>query len=435
MLRTMLNVLALVLLSSNAYGVEVCYPPYGCFNNDAPFHRTLVQLPESPAQIGVQFQLYTRAQHANHDVISDTDASSIRTSTFDGTKKTIFIMHGYLESGSIHYMPKMVDTLLKVEDANVVVVHWKNGAKFPYHQASGNVRLVGVQAGHLVELMNRDFGLNFSNVHLIGFSLGAQIAGYAGRYLSGNNHKIARITGLDAAGPYFEYEHTDVRLDPSDAEFVDAIHTDSRSILIKGFGIHEPAGHVDFYPNGGYEQPDCRTLDNGVTQFFTCSHYRAVYYFTESIDPKGCQFLSYPCSSYDNFKKVKCTTCPTNGCPSMGYYASEHRGKVSGKFYLQTKGQQPFCANHYKITLHTATGLFADLSSGPVKMIITGQNHVSEELELPSKTLDAGSVVDFIVTTRYNLGSLERIKVWHEGFMDLWKLNKVVVQQFNTNNG
>ena len=69
---------------------------------------------------------------------------------------------------------------------------------------------------------------------------------------------------LDAAAPYYEYQHVDAKLDPTDADFVDVIHTDSRSILIKGFGIHEPAGHMDFYPNGGYEQPDCRSLDNGL---------------------------------------------------------------------------------------------------------------------------------------------------------------------------
>jgi pancreatic triacylglycerol lipase len=41
-----------------------------------------------------------------------------------------------------------------------------------------------------------------------------------------------------------------VRLDPTDAEFVDVIHTDSESILMGGYGMEQPVGHVDFYPNG-----------------------------------------------------------------------------------------------------------------------------------------------------------------------------------------
>ena len=69
--------------------------------------------------------------------------------------------------------------------------------------------------------------------------------------------------GLDAASPYYEFRPPVVRLDATDAEFVDAMHTDTKTIYIKGFGIEQRSGQVDTYPNGGYEQPNCRTLDNG----------------------------------------------------------------------------------------------------------------------------------------------------------------------------
>jgi len=62
---------------------------------------------------------------------------------------------------------------------------------------------------------------------------------------------------LDPAEPHFADTETEVRLDPSDAEFVDVIHTDAAAFISGGFGIKQPVGHVDFYPNGGEIQPGC----------------------------------------------------------------------------------------------------------------------------------------------------------------------------------
>uniref|UniRef100_A0A5F9D338 Lipase domain-containing protein n=1 Tax=Oryctolagus cuniculus TaxID=9986 RepID=A0A5F9D338_RABIT len=71
-------------------------------------------------------------------------------------------------------------------------------------------------------------GYSPSNVHVIGHSLGAHAAGEAGRRTNG---AIGRITGLDPAEPYFQDTPELVRLDPSDAQFVDAIHTDAAPII------------------------------------------------------------------------------------------------------------------------------------------------------------------------------------------------------------
>lgn len=69
-------------------------------------------------------------------------------------------------------------------------------------------------------------------------------------------------TGLDPAGPFFPLNDTSSRLDTSDAEFVDVIHTDSGDLGGNELGMEEPIGHVDFYPNGGADQPGCFHLGN-----------------------------------------------------------------------------------------------------------------------------------------------------------------------------
>jgi hypothetical protein len=77
--------------------------------------------------------------------------------------------------------------------------------------------------------------------------------------------------GLDPAGPLFEGYDTSVRLDKSDANYVDVIHSNGEAIYVGGFGIAEPIGHVDFYPNGGRAQRGCSNIVvGGLYDFIYC---------------------------------------------------------------------------------------------------------------------------------------------------------------------
>ena len=60
---------------------------------------------------------------------------------------------------------------------------------------------------------------------------------------------------LDPAGPGFDPLNVRDRLDPTDATFVDVIHSNAATSLIGGLGYLDALGHVDFYPNGGAAQP------------------------------------------------------------------------------------------------------------------------------------------------------------------------------------
>lgn len=48
------------------------------------------------------------------------------------------------------------------------------------------------------------------------------------------NLKLGRITGLDPAAPYFSKTVTIVRLDRSDAKYVDIIHTNAMPLYMSG---------------------------------------------------------------------------------------------------------------------------------------------------------------------------------------------------------
>ena len=80
------------------------------------------------------------------------------------------------------------------------------------------------------------------------------------------NLTLGRITGLDPAEPHFAKNHRPVRLDRSAAKYVDVVHTDASAFIRGGFGIIEPIGHVDFFPNGGTAQPGCT---NSVVEYIS----------------------------------------------------------------------------------------------------------------------------------------------------------------------
>ena len=62
----------------------------------------------------------------------------------------------------------------------------------------------------------------------------------------------------------FEKSSPDFRLDPSDAYYVDVIHTDIKTLPIYSNGINQVSGHCDYFPNGGYDQPGCDRVSFGI---------------------------------------------------------------------------------------------------------------------------------------------------------------------------
>lgn len=79
------------------------------------------------------------------------------------------------------------------EDCIVICIDWEAGASLPnYVRASANTRLIGKQLALLMKELQHHKQLNLGHVHIIGFSLGAHVSGFAGSELAG----LKRITGI-----------------------------------------------------------------------------------------------------------------------------------------------------------------------------------------------------------------------------------------------
>uniref|UniRef100_A0A8D2JQ83 phospholipase A1 n=1 Tax=Sciurus vulgaris TaxID=55149 RepID=A0A8D2JQ83_SCIVU len=115
---------------------------------------------------------------------------------FNVTAKTFFIIHGWTMSGMLeNWLHKLVSALqTREKDANVVVVDWLPLAHQLYTDAVNNTRMVGHSVARMLDWLQEKEDFSLRNVHLIGYSLGAHVAGYAGNFVKGTVGRITAIT-------------------------------------------------------------------------------------------------------------------------------------------------------------------------------------------------------------------------------------------------
>nr|XP_022917695.1 phospholipase A1 member A-like [Onthophagus taurus] len=206
------------------------------------------------------------------------------------------IIHGYAgneNNPAVSSIPKTYTSA----GYQAIMVDWSSLAKAPcYPAAFLNTWHVGQCVAILAASLS-SYGIMPNQFHALGFSLGAHIASFASNHLKKViGFSLGRITGLDPALPFFASHINDWKLDPSDADFVDVIHTNAGS-----FGKIEPIGHADFYVNGGSTQPACE--NNIYTPY--CSHMMVNLYYSESIVSK--KFVATECPSVFDYLLGSCS--------------------------------------------------------------------------------------------------------------------------------
>lgn len=104
---------------------------------------------------------------------------------------------------------------------NIFYVDWFNlSSSICYPAVVHNTKHVGKCTGQLISRI-RDAGSD--DIHIIGFSLGAQVINYVAESLK-PDYLIPHATGIDPAMPGFITVDNANKLDASDAIFVDVHH-------------------------------------------------------------------------------------------------------------------------------------------------------------------------------------------------------------------
>ncbi|KAJ8372908.1 hypothetical protein AAFF_G00275580 [Aldrovandia affinis] len=324
---------------------------------------------------------------------------------FKPDAQTFVIIHGWTVTGMYEsWLPKLVTALFEREpSANVVVVDWLGRAQQHYPTSAADTRLVGRDVAKFIDWIEAELDYPWEKFHLLGYSLGAHVAGVAG-LLSKN--KIYRITGLDPAGPGFE-------------------HADAQTTL---FGIQRPVGHVDIYPNGGDAQPGCdfrSTLlmiaKSGIynmDQLLKCSHERSVHLFIDSLVNAERQSLAFRCSSKEAFNRGLCLSCRGNRCTKLGYDAHPCAPPRSLTMYLRTREAMPYKVFHYQVKVHLFCQEEVTLRDQPLKVSLYGTLGDKEDIRIILPIMQSNSTMSFLVTSDVAVGDLLRVELqWEKDYV------------------
>nr|XP_056704339.1 phospholipase A1 member A [Euleptes europaea] len=290
----------------------------------------------------VQFLLFTSFQPGCGQLLSS--AEDIQDSNFNASLGTKIVIHGFRALGTKpSWIDGLIGTLLEAAPGNVIAVDWVHGSTASYNTAVENVTKLALEISTFIHKLLA-LGVPETSIHLIGVSLGAHVGGLVGHFYKG---RLGRITGLDPAGPRYTRASKEERLDPEDALFVEAIHTDADK-----FGIRIPVGHIDYYVNGGQDQPGCpRFITSGYNSMI-CDHMRAVHFYISVLED-SCPMIAFPCSSYKAFLAGHCVSCTDSvlpSCPTVGLLDNGGINMESlpreVKVYLATSASAPYCLHH-----------------------------------------------------------------------------------------
>ncbi|KAF8786162.1 pancreatic lipase-related protein 2-like [Argiope bruennichi] len=307
--------------------------------------------PPRNSNSSIQYALFT-PDSPQEPCYLEQNKEALERCPFNSTYPLKILIHGFLVENPPLF--DMKNKMLELYKYNVILMDWTRYNQPPYLLSAINTLVIGHELANFIQFLENTKGVDPKNVHLIGHSLGAHVSGVAGK----ETPNLGRISGLDPAFPLFSSKSILHRLTYTDADFVDVIHT-STSLL--GFGIGDPIGHQDFYPNGGSEQPECvadkdseilkydetregENLDGSIRiDVNVCDHSAASMFYMESINPAECIFLSVMCDSYKDFQAGICSNS-SNLLTKMGLPAKPIPGLgPTTEFYLRTGEKAPYC--------------------------------------------------------------------------------------------
>lgn len=338
------------------------------FTNEPPFD--ILGNPECGNKVEPEMMLYlydtnhTQCQ-LNPDLLPNNQTTQCLNLLRDkpDNKKVVILIHGFLNNFDTTWLHEMKDAIQFTDPGSaVIIVGWGRGLVdiFSYWRAAANTRYISQALFFIMEALHEVVGRQVFT-HCAGHSLGGHVCGFVGKHLKSSSvPPFDRISAMDPAGPLFcndvpyPFNHLNVtsasRLNHTDANFVDVIHTDGDARYlgyIPQYGTLEALGTIDFYPghNGEYGeyQPGCYDVFDVVS----CSHSRAHMLYRASIDQADC-LASRVCMGDPHKIPKNChtlrndTTHHNQDLVTMGYWWNTSNPQP-GCYTVEVGSASPYC--------------------------------------------------------------------------------------------
>uniref|UniRef100_A0A8C2NZ12 Hepatic triacylglycerol lipase n=1 Tax=Capra hircus TaxID=9925 RepID=A0A8C2NZ12_CAPHI len=331
---------------------------------------------------------------------------------FNSSLPLVMIVHGWLVDGILEdWIWEMVAALKSqlAQPVNVGLAEWVTLAHNHYTTAVRNTRLVGQEIAALLQWLQESVQFSPSHVHLIGYSLGAHVSGFAGSYMS-RKHKIGRITGLDKALPSVVSPRLSNISSPC-------------SLLVA----------PDFHDTRFFSTllQTCHGLLLPITQTVKCAHERSVHLFIDSLLHADMQSTAYLCRDMDSFSQGLCLSCKKGRCNTLGYHTrQEWQSKKSKSLFLVTRAQSPFKVYHYQFKIR-----FINQTENPVEPTFTvsflGTRGERQKIPITlSKGITSNETYSFLITLDVDIGELIMIKFKWENSMvwsNVWNTVQTII--------
>lgn len=259
--------------------------------------------------------------------------SEIRDFDINPRRKTLLYVNGFHTSDTYFSIQSHLQMLqARRRDLNVIIVNFAKDITQLYYALRHHLTLHGYFISKILTVLIEN-GIDPNDITLAGHSVGANVAALGATIYS--NEHFAKYKEISLIGQLIAIDPCSYICDSQDLYV--RRNVSQRVVVIHGegnvFGVRNPMGTIDIYPNGIGYYPK-RRFQPGCTSAI-CSHMYPFLLFMESL----VEGVKIPAVSCDNWMQFREQNCDYTNRVSIGLTYPE---TARGLYFCVTQPYPPF---------------------------------------------------------------------------------------------